>query len=81
MIFAGKRHCGSGANITVAGLTRVKSECSKSPEQEASMLEEFSDKGVTDFEHLVIERDRAHSGMFSPLGDHSNDAPYGLTPA
>jgi hypothetical protein len=43
--------------------------------------EEFSDEGVTDFEHFRIEYNGAQGSLVSPLGNCRDDAANGGIPA
>jgi hypothetical protein len=50
-----ERHCGSRSKGLVPNLKRVKPEGLESPEYGAGVSEQFSDKGVTNFDSFSIE--------------------------
>ena len=59
----------------------METECSKTTKHQASVSEQFSDEGVTYFEDLAIEGNRAQACGIVVARDGSDDPLYGGSPA
>ena len=82
MVHEEERHCaGSRPNGLVPNRMRVKPEGLKFPEYGAGVSDQFSDKGITNFDGLSIKNYGAERHLLVPTRDGCNDALYGRTPA